>query len=113
MTDVTPEDREAAWPLRNTTIFCEQDRPKWDAGLYDASRLLQGVATHREAAAQQARVEALREAGVVAEWLAKIAEIDLEEIVADGGVTAGMVVQQEARFMARKLAIKALIGDEG
>lgn len=40
---------------------------------------------------------------LVREWLMKIQTLDLDEIVADGGVTAGMVVQQEARLMAAKL----------
>jgi tryptophanase len=39
----------------------------------------------------------------VRQWLDQIATIDINDIVADGGVTAGMVVQQEARFMASKL----------
>lgn len=43
------------------------------------------------------------EIAVVREWLSKIADLDLEETVAEGGVTAGMVVQQEARLMASKL----------
>ena len=33
----------------------------------------------------------------VIRWLEQIADIDLSEITADGGVTSGMVVQQEAR----------------
>jgi hypothetical protein len=32
-----------------------------------------------------------------AKWLSDVAEFDLDEIVADGGITAGMVIQQEAR----------------
>ena len=39
----------------------------------------------------------------LAKWLDKIADLDLTEIVADGGITAGMVVQQEAREQARRL----------
>lgn len=35
-------------------------------------------------------------------WLNQIAEIDINDIVADGGVTAGMVVQQEARLFASR-----------
>lgn len=43
-----------------------------------------------------------------ARWLLDISELDLADIVADGGITAGMVVQQEARNLADKLASSAL-----
>jgi hypothetical protein len=39
----------------------------------------------------------------VRDWLRDIASLDLEDVVADGGITAGMVVQQQAREMARRL----------
>lgn len=43
-------------------------------------------------------VQAIREALLEhIEWLSKVAQLDLEDIAADGGITAGMVVQQEAR----------------
>ena len=39
----------------------------------------------------------------VRNWLHDIAKLDLEDIVADSGVTSGMVVQQEALGMAARL----------
>lgn len=36
-------------------------------------------------------------------WLNEIAAVDLSEIVADGGITAGMVVQQEAVGLAKRI----------
>jgi hypothetical protein len=39
----------------------------------------------------------------VAVWLESLPTLDMEDVVADGGVTSGMVVQQEATVMARKL----------
>lgn len=41
---------------------------------------------------------------IVRDWLLKLPDLDLEDIVADGGVTSGMVVQQEAALMASKLS---------
>lgn len=35
-----------------------------------------------------------------ADWLNNLADADLDEIAADGGITVGMVVQQEARWRA-------------
>ncbi len=36
-------------------------------------------------------------------WLGDVGETDMCEIVADGGITAGMVVGQEAREQQRRL----------
>jgi hypothetical protein len=43
------------------------------------------------------RREVISELFCLSEWLRTVAEADLNEIVADGGITAGMVIQQEAR----------------
>jgi hypothetical protein len=50
-------------------------------------------------------LEGLREADIasVRDWLRGLAEVDMDDIVADGGITAGMVVQQTAREMAGRL----------
>lgn len=42
-------------------------------------------------------------------WLGGLAETDLEEIVADGGITAGMVVVQEAAEQQRR--VRAIIAE--
>lgn len=42
-------------------------------------------------------------------WLDGVAECDMDEIVADGGITAGMVVAQEAREQQRR--VRAAIAD--
>lgn len=44
---------------------------------------------------------------IVRDWLTDISTLDFDAVVADGGVTAAMVVQQEARGMAQRVA-KAL-----
>jgi 2-phospho-L-lactate guanylyltransferase (CobY/MobA/RfbA family) len=36
-------------------------------------------------------------------WLGDVAVIDMDETVADGGITAAMVVQQEAGFQQKRL----------
>ena len=36
-------------------------------------------------------------------WLGGISVLDMDELVADGGITAGMVVQQEGRAQASRL----------
>ena len=36
------------------------------------------------------------------DWLVKIENCDFNDVVADGGITVGMVVQQEAREQARR-----------
>jgi Ser/Thr protein kinase RdoA (MazF antagonist) len=64
--------------------------------------LPQLLAALDEAARMRERVERVRD------WLFSIAEIDMDEIVADGGITAAMVVQQEAREQARRLARASL-----
>jgi hypothetical protein len=38
-----------------------------------------------------------------ANWLASIVDTDWTDVVADGGVTAAMVIQQEAREQLRRL----------
>lgn len=47
----------------------------------------------------------------VARWLTEISTIDLAEIVADGGITAGMVIQQEAKNLADKLTARTASSD--
>lgn len=46
-------------------------------------------------------------------WLESVAAADLDEIVADGGITAGMVIQQEARTVWLPRARAALRGGGG
>jgi hypothetical protein len=48
--------------------------------------------------------QARRDIESVRAWLRGLPMLDLEDIVADGGITAGMVVQQEAVEMASRLA---------
>ncbi|TKD50184.1 hypothetical protein [Sphingomonas baiyangensis] len=51
-----------------------------------------------------ARVEALEAALKDArEWIASLTVTDMNEIVADGGITAGMVVGQEATEQVRRI----------
>lgn len=40
---------------------------------------------------------------IVRDWLRELSGLDLEDVVADSGITAGMVVQHEARGMAARL----------
>ncbi|WP_303763742.1 hypothetical protein [Sphingobium yanoikuyae] len=48
----------------------------------------------------------------VRSWAASLTVTDMNEIVADGGITAGMVVGQEAIEQVRRLDA-ALAGSEG
>lgn len=54
----------------------------------------------REQAALDALVE---EAKLLNGWLGGVSECDMDETVADGGITAGMVVRQEAGWRQKKL----------
>jgi hypothetical protein len=57
-----------------------------------------------ELSALKARMEEMREAAkTVSDWLAQLPILDMEDVVADGGVTAAMVVQQQAIGMMNKL----------
>lgn len=61
MTEVTEEDREAAWTHR-PTAYDSHNYSAWMAGVYDDARIIQAFARHREASTEalQSEVEVLR-----------------------------------------------------
>lgn len=66
------------------------------------ARELEAALAERDA--MQARVGEQRvRDDCLSRWLDNIANCDLTDIVADGGITAGMVVQQEAREQSRRI----------
>jgi cell division protein FtsB len=77
--------------------------------------LAQAEGFHRlvvENAALRAEVERLRGAlGGAAAWIGEFARADLDELAADGGVTVGMVFQQQAKWRAEQ-ARQALRGTD-
>jgi hypothetical protein len=75
-------------------------------GLYDGDPDVKAFARHRHEATASLRAEneRLREALIgVRAWTASLTVCDMNEIVADGGITAGMVVGQEATEQVRRI----------
>lgn len=71
--------------------------------------LAQAFARHRLAHSQPVSEGLREEVHSVVRWLESVAKTDPNEIVADGGITAGMVISQEARtvFLPRLRAALA------
>lgn len=59
--------------------------------------------TRIEAAQQEVGNDALEAMKRVNSWLCTVAECDMDELVADGGITAAMVVQQEAKEQQKRM----------
>lgn len=90
---VTQADRDAVYAWQN-------------ASSHAPNKLAEAFARHRQQAEAsfKAREDALVEALVgVRAWAASLTVCDMNEIVADNGITAGMVVGQEAGEQVRRI----------
>lgn len=93
-------------------------KPARDPALLDAAERVAGI----EGAVSEREIALFEALKAAYSWIGAVADCDMDEIVADGGVTAAMVVRQEAGEQARRArqaidaniaARSALVGEMG
>lgn len=124
---VVQADREAAASLvewlteaqrqwGDATVWFSAGAPQsFRAGAFDHHEFVQSHARHRISATppitptEEKLAAALADRNAVFEalkqahsWIGVVADCDMDEIVADGGITAAMVVRQEAQEQQRR-----------